>query len=775
MGRSLCLLTLLLAIPAARADLIFLKDGTVIQGKTKNEKGSFTDPVSHETYMVATGFYFVDDGARRFFFSPGQVQSVDTKFLAPQDGVFIPRKGFGTFRLPYILEVQETSSFDEKWNRSIKFLGPERPIYTTQQMTFLSSSFAALVCTKDFPWTSFYVTQELGYDTVRKLLIDNPEFHDPKDLPIAKRADRRFRLYHFMVHAGWLTEAESELDRIDRDLPSETKRVEEARDKLRKLKIQKYVGEIQKADQVGRRKWVAEQLANFPEKYATPRAIEQMRTLKAGYTAADDKVKEVRTALADLRMKLKNGEKQSLTPALLAVEAELHPQFIDRLDLFLEQVKQAARQEKTKGKADQSPGELLSLAITGWMLGSSSAEAKVETARRVWRGREMIQKFVTGKEADRQNVFKADTGALPSVDQLVQILALSPPLKPDEKLPVGITQQKAMGTSYHLQLPDEYHPGRPYPVLIALHQVGEESKDIMDRWARLAKEEGYILAAPSWPQGAGAGYGFTSAEHDTVLDTMTDLRKRFNVDTDRVFLTGMGQGGTMAFDVGLSHPDLFAGVLPMCGCPMFFCREYAANAQYLPMYIVSGEWQGDSSKWTKEFVEKLVPAGYPVMHVQYKGRGQEWFGAELPAMFDWMSRKKRTIPATQLGKYNGGEFRSMRTTDNRFYWLSSDGIQARHVNSVAGWKKVIAPATLWGYVNPVTNQVYVNSMGHQKVTVWLSRDAKMDFEKPMEIKLNGARAMPRKVSPSLLTVLEDFAARGDRQRPFIAQITLTER
>src|SRR5206468_8545644 len=145
-------------------------------------------------------------------------------------------------------------------------------------------------------------------------------------------------------------------------------------------------------------------------------AVEQIRTLKATYTTADDKVKEAKTALADLRMKLKNGEKQSLTPALLAVEAELHPQFIERLELFLEQARQAARQEKTKGKADQSPGELLSLAITGWMLGSSSAEAKVETALRVWRGREMIQKYVGGREADRQKLFQSsdDKAGLPS-------------------------------------------------------------------------------------------------------------------------------------------------------------------------------------------------------------------------------------------------------------------------------------------------------------------------------------------------------------------------
>src|SRR5262249_17873162 len=156
-----------------------------------------------------------------------------------------------------------------------------------------------------------------------------------------------------------------------------------------------------------------------------------------------------------------------------------------------------------------------------------------------------------------------------------------------------------------------------------------------------------------------------------VLETLHDLRKRFNVDSDRVFLFGWGGGATMAYDVGMSHPDLFAGVVPMCGSPEFFARHYWPNAQYLPFYTVTGDVMGPASTQVRDLYKNWMTHGYSVLHAQYKGRGVEWFGGELGPIFEWMTRKKRSAPVTQLGRFGqgafGDEFVSYRATDNRFY------------------------------------------------------------------------------------------------------------
>ncbi len=63
--------------------------------------------------------------------------------------------------------------------------------------------------------------------------------------------------------------------------------------------------------------------------------------------------------------------------------------------------------------------------------------------------------------------------------------------------------------------------------------------------------------------------------------------------------------------------------------------------------------------------------------MEYKGRGIEWFGGEVPNIFDWMRNKQRAFPLHQLGTDGigeafGNEFCTMRPTDNRFYWLTTD-------------------------------------------------------------------------------------------------------
>ena len=119
----------------------------------------------------------------------------------------------------------------------------------------------------------------------------------------------------------------------------------------------------------------------------------------------------------------------------------------------------------------------------------------------------------------------------------------------------------------------------------------------------------------------------------------------FNVDSDRVFLFGLGQGGDMAYDVGLSHPDLFAGILPVSAQPGPFTVRYWRNVQYVPIYAVLGSWAGGKYGIpSRKAFESWVPRGYAVLGVMYSGRGLEWFPAELPAMFDWMGRKKRAHP-----------------------------------------------------------------------------------------------------------------------------------
>ena len=362
---------------------------------------------------------------------------------------------------------------------------------------------------------------------------------------------------------------------------------------------------------------------------------------------------------------------------------------------------------------------------------------------------------------------------------MAQLIGTLPPPEPDEKLPTDTIETqiigKRRGPVYLLRLPPEYRHGRPYgyPVLFVLHQGGEKAKAMIDRWTDLAAKNGYILVAPHWEQGLRTSYGYTQEEQATVVDVLRDLRRRFQVDSERVFLFGYGEGGNMAYDVGLSHPDLFAGVLPMSAKPQYFPWTYWTNAQYLSFYVVTGVHSGERVREdTREQFEHWIPRGYPVLWVAYRGRGTEWFGAELPLYFDWMARKARANPVLEVGRIGGGlntEFRTLRATDNRFYWLGTSSVSERRTtHAPPNWNARVSPATMQARISE-GNFLNLHAEGMKELTVWFGRGSTIDFEKPLTVYV-GLKKATVKVKPTLSVLLEDLYQRGDRQRVYWARL-----
>jgi pimeloyl-ACP methyl ester carboxylesterase len=387
-----------------------------------------------------------------------------------------------------------------------------------------------------------------------------------------------------------------------------------------------------------------------------------------------------------------------------------------------------------------------------------------------------------------------------SVDVLARVIKnLPPPAAYDSaligskpiKMEIDIPDSK--GGSYFVQLPPGYHHHRPYPVLLVLHGVREKAEPLMERMSELAAQNGFILAAPLWSGSKFATYMYSSLEHGVVLDSLRDLRRRFQVDSDRVFLFGFDMGADAALDIGMGHPDQFAGVLSMCGAPRFYSAErdrYQSNAQYLPCYLVDGDRNG-ANPASLRWLFKIWAAGvYPALYVEYKGRGLEWYSAELPRMFDWMSGKKRHHPRRELGRrHTGGgvgeEFRTMRECDNRFYWLSTDAIDPRFLNSASRWVRQAPAATMQAYLGVineavkggqktanVVTQVSIQTKGLHQVTLWLAPEM-VDFTKPIRIRVNGSLiGGDRIIAPNPAVLMEDFYYSGDRQRLWFAKVPL---
>ena len=66
---------------------------------------------------------------------------------------------------------------------------------------------------------------------------------------------------------------------------------------------------------------------------------------------------------------------------------------------------------------------------------------------------------------------------------------------------------------------------------------------------------------------AGLTEGMRSREltEKYVLDVLAAVKRHYLVDERKVFLMGFSQGAGMTFSVGMDHPDLFRGLIPIGG------------------------------------------------------------------------------------------------------------------------------------------------------------------------------------------------------------------
>src|SRR5262249_48288879 len=206
---------------------------------------------------------------------------------------------------------------------------------------------------------------------------------------------------------------------------------------------------------------------------------------------------------------------------------------------------------------------------------------------------------------------------------------------------------------------------------------------------------------------------------------------------------------------------------------------YWSNAQYLNAYVVEGDFNGSGPKANRNLFKNWIRWQYPAMYVEYKGRGSEWFSAEIPVMFDWMNRKRRYHPAKQLGRKDE-EFKIMRETDNRYYWLGADGISPKCITSYSNWVHHTLPATLAATIHTpskidltkeggtakgtrIWNQINVQTSGVKQVSLYPGPNT-IDFPKPLVVTINSTSGPQMKVHASIQTLLEELFYQGDRQR-----------
>jgi len=214
---------------------------------------------------------------------------------------------------------------------------------------------------------------------------------------------------------------------------------------------------------------------------------------------------------------------------------------------------------------------------------------------------------------------------------------------------------------YAVYVPEGYDGSRLYPLVVALHGAGGDHWDGMkmvtgctDFLVGAAESNkhffprslppDFIIACPNGHGYIGPGYR-GPGEYD-VIRVAKEMRARYNIDPNRVYLTGASKGGRGVWEIGLKHPELFAAIAPVCG-GTDFARTLARNARGLDVFVFHGSRDAIISvDESRVMVDLLRRMDIPVNYTEYEELGHDasWMTYKDGAIFD-LFRRLETEPS----------------------------------------------------------------------------------------------------------------------------------
>ncbi|MBK9308315.1 MAG: hypothetical protein IPM58_14830 [Nitrospira sp.] len=330
------------------------------------------------------------------------------------------------------------------------------------------------------------------------------------------------------------------------------------------------------------------------------------------------------------------------------------------------------------------------------------------------------------------------------------------------------------GQTYPLSLfvPDSYETEKRYALVVCLHGFGFTGEEYLERW-RIRLGEDALLACPTYPSGAW----FTRRAEELVLETIQDVTRRYHIDPDRVFLTGMSNGGIGAWLIGMHHAPLFAGIAPMASGLDDVLMPFLVNLRNTPIYIIHGaKDQVMPVQLSRSIAKELDALGYPYLYREHQREhpiaGGHYFPKEeLPDLVAWFHHQRRQpLPARVTLVRDASHFQP-------FNWVrldATDPIAAFSEDLVDRRDERIKRRVYARLDASIAerNRIEVQAEHVQRYSLFLNEEL-IDISKPLAVLTNGRPSFEGTVTPSVETLLRQARLRQDSERLFPIHLTIT--
>ncbi|MCF7858731.1 MAG: PDZ domain-containing protein [Candidatus Cloacimonetes bacterium] len=214
---------------------------------------------------------------------------------------------------------------------------------------------------------------------------------------------------------------------------------------------------------------------------------------------------------------------------------------------------------------------------------------------------------------------------------------------------------------YIFHVPSNYDSNNKTPLVIYLHggvntpEFYETPLEYAEQnyFTKFSKQNNWFIL---FPMGNNATAWWNLIGINNIKTQIRELKSNYNIDDNRINISGFSDGGSGSYHFALNAPDDFAAFYPLngmisVGSVVTQIPVYLPNFKNRPIYAVNTDKDGlYPAKEMRKFIELSLDADADIFYKEYWGIGHSFDYAEneLPKLFENMKTKTRDIFKSEM-------------------------------------------------------------------------------------------------------------------------------
>lgn len=335
-------------------------------------------------------------------------------------------------------------------------------------------------------------------------------------------------------------------------------------------------------------------------------------------------------------------------------------------------------------------------------------------------------------------------------------------------------------TQYHFRLPKNFDSSKPSPLLLVGHggnssmshaRADSTAKMYLQAYRSLGDQLNAITIAPISTRGWG------HIGNSLLLSVISDLKRRYPIDPDRIYLTGQSMGGHMTYRAALLLPDRWAAVSPHSGGYNFVEKNSIFNLRNVPGYAVWGKSEPYGIN-TDNRVNKEWAEGH-LLNWKFveKNGGHTIYPDEFPAIAKFFLANKRNLYPKTIVMRMGGAMKFTKTWEVKGWPKHTVYHEEKPLRwDLRHWVQLkprpdSKDAMELKAQNLGDNKFQITSKNVRNLTLYF-HPKMISFDKPVTITVNGKKLHEKMVGKDPDLMLDLARQFDDRGRLFWGKITL---